>query len=189
MHKPFSFKGPLTSLISSDSYCNLGIEAFSGGLSSDRTEFWAPCDIVGPSNWGYGVRLIRLCLYRLLFCLNSIFHLLVSKKGLILCHYAPKRVVPACIPEQQMQLLCTNAIPPWDRCAFSGVLATRTIRCLQITTWWSATCKVLLTSLSARDSHFIRYHLLVLHVCVVEMARATNGPVFGPSAKGFETFR
>ena len=52
MHKHFSFKGPLTSLISSNFYCNLGIEAFSGGLSSDGTEFCAPCDRVGPPNWG-----------------------------------------------------------------------------------------------------------------------------------------
>jgi len=28
-----------------------GIEAFSGWLSGDRTEFWAPCASV-PPNWG-----------------------------------------------------------------------------------------------------------------------------------------
>jgi len=39
-----------------------GIEAFSGGLSGDGTEFWAPCECVGHLNWGYGVRLIRLWL-------------------------------------------------------------------------------------------------------------------------------
>jgi len=38
----------------------MGIEVFSGVLSGDGTEFWAPCDNVGPS-LGYGVRLIRLC--------------------------------------------------------------------------------------------------------------------------------
>jgi len=36
------------------------IEAFSGGLSGDGTEFWPPCDSVGLPNWGYGLRLIRL---------------------------------------------------------------------------------------------------------------------------------
>jgi len=58
MHKHFSFKGSLTSpLISSDSYCNLGIEAFSGAQNSDGTEFWAPCDSVGLPIRGYGMRL------------------------------------------------------------------------------------------------------------------------------------
>jgi len=28
------------------------IEVLSGGLSGDGTECWAPCDSVGPSNWG-----------------------------------------------------------------------------------------------------------------------------------------
>jgi len=38
----FSFKGPLTSLISNASYFNLGIEAFSGVLSSDGTGILGP---------------------------------------------------------------------------------------------------------------------------------------------------
>ena len=52
MHKHFLSKGPLPSLISSVSYFTLGIEAFSGVLSGNRTEFWAPCDSVAPPNWG-----------------------------------------------------------------------------------------------------------------------------------------
>jgi len=37
------------------------MEAFSGGLSDDGTEFGAPCGSVVPPIEGYGVRLIRLC--------------------------------------------------------------------------------------------------------------------------------
>ena len=44
----FLSKGPPTSLISGASYFNLGIDAFSGGLSGDETEFWVPCDTVSP---------------------------------------------------------------------------------------------------------------------------------------------
>ena len=58
MHRHFLSKGPLTSLISSVSYFSLGIEAFSGVLSGNGTEFWAPVTAC-PPNWGYGVRLIR----------------------------------------------------------------------------------------------------------------------------------
>jgi len=37
-----------------------GIEAFSGVLSGDGTEFWAPVTAWAPALGGYGVRLIRL---------------------------------------------------------------------------------------------------------------------------------
>jgi len=57
--------GPLTSLISSASYFNLGIEAFSGVLSGDGTGIVGPCDSLDPPIGGYGVRLIRLCMYTL----------------------------------------------------------------------------------------------------------------------------
>jgi len=50
-------------LISSASYFNLEIEAFSGGLSNDGTEFRAPLTACPPPIGGYGVRLIRLYLY------------------------------------------------------------------------------------------------------------------------------
>jgi len=39
------------------------IEASSGGLSGDGTEFWTPCDSVDPPIGGYGVRLIRFCVH------------------------------------------------------------------------------------------------------------------------------
>jgi len=32
-------------------------------LSGNEAEFWVPCDSVGPPIAGYGVQLIRLCLY------------------------------------------------------------------------------------------------------------------------------
>jgi len=51
----FFSKGPLTSLISSLIVLHIsiwGAEAFSGGLSGDGTEFWAPCCSVGPPNLG-----------------------------------------------------------------------------------------------------------------------------------------
>jgi len=51
MSKHFSFKGTPTSLISSASYFNLGVEAFSGGLSGDGTEFWAPVTVWASLNW------------------------------------------------------------------------------------------------------------------------------------------
>jgi len=40
----------------------LGVKAFFVRLNGDGTEFRALCDNVGPPNWGYGMRLIRLCL-------------------------------------------------------------------------------------------------------------------------------
>jgi len=49
-----------TSLISSASYFNLGVETLFEGLSGDGTEVWAGVT-EWPLNWGYGVRLIRLC--------------------------------------------------------------------------------------------------------------------------------
>jgi len=39
-----------------------GIEAFSEGLSGDGTGILGPLRQRAPPNWGYGVRLVRLCL-------------------------------------------------------------------------------------------------------------------------------
>jgi len=63
----FFQSGPLTSLISSASYSNLGYRSFVSGLGDEGTEFWVSCDSVPPI-WGYGVQLIRLWL-RQCFCL------------------------------------------------------------------------------------------------------------------------
>ena len=48
----FSFKVPLTSLISNASYFNLGIEAFSEMLSSNGTGILDPCDSAPPQLGG-----------------------------------------------------------------------------------------------------------------------------------------
>jgi len=48
MHKNFSFKGPLTSLISSASYFNLGIEALSGGEVVTGLNFGPPVTAWAP---------------------------------------------------------------------------------------------------------------------------------------------
>jgi len=47
----FLSKGPPTSVISTASYFNLGVEAFFGELSGDGSEFWAPVTVC-PPNWG-----------------------------------------------------------------------------------------------------------------------------------------
>jgi len=52
IYKHFYFKGPPTSLISSALYFNLGVEAFLGGLSGDRAEFWVPVAGWALPNWG-----------------------------------------------------------------------------------------------------------------------------------------
>jgi len=64
MNKHFSFKGPPTSLLFLASYCNLGVRSILWGAKWWRDWILDSCDSVGPSNWVYGVRLIRLWLLR-----------------------------------------------------------------------------------------------------------------------------